>query len=229
MSNVPAVVSNLIGNLVAAQAVTPVDSGGDFLYLKMNKQGEWVYGAEETEVGKDSFFVVDPNSYAQGFVAWDSDSGTLIDESMAVAGQPPVIISDLPALPAGIKWQAQVAFAMKGVEGAEDGLQLLFKVSSRGGKAAVSTLLGQIVSRGKAGNADLCPIVALESSSYKHKKYGKIFTPDLSVDEWIDLPDGAPAAEPAAEPVAAIVEPEPVVEPEPAAKPARKRRERKTA
>ena len=221
--SLPQVVSNTLTNLVTAQKATPVDTGEDFLYLKMNKQGEWVYGAEEIEVDSEAFFVIDPNTYAQGFVAWDSDSGTLIAEEMSVAGQPPIVMSDLQELPAGIKWQAQSAFALKGVEGVEEGLQLLYKVSSRGGKAAISILLEAIIKRGKEGNADLCPVVSLGKSSYKHKKYGKIFTPELNVDEWVDLPDGE--SEPAAEPVAAIVEPEPVAEPEPK----RTKRSRRTA
>jgi len=44
----------MIANLRAAKAMTPVSTAGDFQYLKMTKVGEWVYGAEETEVGDDS-------------------------------------------------------------------------------------------------------------------------------------------------------------------------------
>jgi len=217
MSNLPANISNLVGALESAQQSTPPVASGDFLYLKMTKIGEWVYGAEETEVAEDSVFVVEPSSYAQGYVAWDD--GELIDEQMAAAGQPPIVVADLPALPAGVRWDSQVAFALKGIEGGDKGVQLLYKVSSRGGKTAIAELLAEIIARGKAGNADLCPVVILERSSYKHKKYGKIFTPVLRIDEWLDVEDAAENAEP---------EPEAKEDEEPATedKPKRSRRGR---
>ena len=217
--SLPQAISNTISNLVTAQQATPVDTGEDFLYLKMTKQGEWVYGAEETEVDPESFFVVDPKTYAQGFVAWDSESGVLVAEEMAVAGQSPIIMANLPELPEGIKWQAQTAFALKGLEGKEKNLQLLYKVSSKGGKAAIAISLKQIIDRGKAGNADVAPLVQLESTSYKHKKYGKIFTPVLAIDEWLDVPEDG-VSEPVVEPAVAIAEPD---------EPKRGKRTRRTA
>ncbi len=217
--NLPTVIQNTLGNLVAAQQVTPVSSGGDFMYLKMSKTGDWVYGSDETEVSDNSAFVIDPNSYAQGYVAWDD--GELVDEKMAVAGSPPVLQADLPDI-SPVKWDVQVAFALKGIEGAEEGIQMLYKTSSRGGKSAIAELLSKIIARGQAGETDICPIVVLDKSSYKHKKYGKIFTPILTIDEWCDLPE----AEPETKPVAKIAEPEPepVVEKEPVKKTRRKRR-----
>tara|TARA_R110000851_G_scaffold56769_1_gene132626 strand:+ start:4144 stop:4827 length:684 start_codon:yes stop_codon:yes gene_type:complete len=187
MSNLPANISTLVATLETAQASTPIEASGDFTYLKMTKVGEWVYGAEETEVDEYSAFVIDPASYAQGYVAWSD--GELVDEKMAVAGSTPITLADLPELPAGVKWGAQVAFALKGVEGADEGMQLMYKVSSRGGKEAISKLLATIIKRARAGESRLCPVVMLETSSYKHKKYGKIYTPLLSIDEWVDVPD----------------------------------------
>ena len=60
MSNLPANISNLISTLETAQAATP-QTGGDFAYLKMNKQGEWLYGGDETEVDRNSAFVIPCN------------------------------------------------------------------------------------------------------------------------------------------------------------------------
>ena len=223
MSTLPATITNLVSTLEAAQAATP-QTGGDFAYLKMTKQGEWLYGGDETEVDAESFFVIDPNSYAQGYVAWYD--GELINEVMTSAAQTPPTLADLPALPdkpktiadpKGCVWASQVAFALKGVEGPEEGVQLLYKVSSKGGIGAIKDLLSTIINRGKSGKPDICPIVGLDNTSYKHKKYGKIFTPVLTVDEWVDLPvEGA--VEPTPEP-----EPEPTPEPTPARKPRRSR------
>ena len=224
MSTLPATITNLVGTLETAQAATP-QTGGDFVYLKMTKQGEWMYGGDETEVAATSFFVIDPASYTQGYVAWyDSE---LVNEVMSVAGQPPTLAADLPALPdkpktvndpKGCVWAPQVAFALKGVEGPEEGVQLLYKVSSKGGRDAIKGLLGDIISRGKSGEAALCPVVSLDTTSYKHKKYGKLFTPVLTVDEWVDLPEEGAALEATPKP-----EPTPEPEPTPARKPRRSR------
>ena len=235
-TNLPSTISTMLDALEPAQQATPAVGSGDFSYLKLTRQGEWVYGAEETEVSENSYFVIDPMSYAQGYVAWSAD-GELIAEEMALAGQPAVTVANLPPLDEG-KWDAQVAFALKGIEGAQEGVQVLYKTSSQGGKEAVANLLSQIIARGRAGEAKVCPVVALETTNYKHKKYGKIFKPVLAVDEWMDIPDGAdkpePAPEPAPEPVKAkkakAIEP-PVVDDEPdePVAPARKRRTRRTA
>jgi len=194
-NNLPAVLQDLLTNLVAAEQASPGTGGGDFLYLKMSKGGNWLFGAEDTEVSNDSAFVVDPSSYAQGYVAWAD--GELLGEFMANAGKPPVLLADLPALPVNVdsegdpvNWKAQKAFALKGLEGEEEGTQLLYKTSCLGGLKAISLLLSEIIARGKAGNPDLCPIIVLDNDSYKHKikKYGTIYTPVLTIDEWVGMP-----------------------------------------
>jgi hypothetical protein len=197
MSTLPANIQSLITSLEVAQTATPSASSGDFQFLKMTKQGEWVYGADEIEVSDDSAFVIDPSSYSQGYVAWSKD-GDLIDEKMAAAGQPPVLLS---ALDNSVDWKVQVGFALKGIEGAEDGEQLLFKTSSQGGKEVISALLAQIIAKARTGAAAFCPIVVLDNSSYKHKKYGKIYKPVLTVDEWAEVPTGDGEEEEAAPPV----------------------------
>lgn len=230
MSNqLPAVLQTLVTDLVAAEQASPGTSSGDFLYLKMSKGGNWIFGAEDTEVNNNSAFVVDPSSYAQGYVAWAD--GELLGEFMAVAGKQPITLADLPPLKVTVddegdpvNWKPQKAFALKGIEGEEEGTQLLYKTSSKGGLKAISGLLAAIIERGKAGSADLCPVVMLDSDSYKHKikKYGTIYTPVLTVDEWMGMPTGEEEEEEAPEPAkvekksrkkkAAKPEPEPEVE-----------------
>tara|TARA_R110000803_G_scaffold43916_4_gene93261 strand:+ start:203 stop:880 length:678 start_codon:yes stop_codon:yes gene_type:complete len=222
--NLPSVIPQSIANLIIAQKATPTTNTGDFQYLKMTKMGEWVFGAEETEVHNESAFVIDPDTYAQGYVAWDED-GNLINEMMTPSGQTPILKANLPILPSGATWKNQVALGLFGVEGEQKGVQLLYKTSSGGGKEAVSKMVAEIVARGEAGNPAFCPVVFLDNTNYKHKKYGKIFKPFFTVDEWVAPPSNA--AEPvAAEPVAA----EPVAAEPVAAEPkTRTRRTRQTA
>ena len=219
MSNLPATITNLIDNLNVARSAVPAAS--DAAFLKMDKTGVWIYGADDTEIDPDSTFCIDPAKYVQGFIAWDD--GELVDECMAQAGDPPILKSELPHLEGGVKWDAQVGFTLLGVEGGEDGVILEYKSSSRGGKILVSAILNDIISRAKTGKTDLCPVVELSSDHYKHKKFGKIYTPEYNIVEWLDLPSEA------AEPVVAA-EPEPEPEPEPKVKvKVKPRRRRKTA
>ena len=46
----------------------------------------------------------------------------------------------------------------------------------------------------KGGDDDIVPVVALESTSYAHKEYGKINTPILAIDHWTSM-DGGTADE----------------------------------
>jgi hypothetical protein len=218
MSTLPANIQSLITSLEVAQTATPSASSGDFQFLKMTKQGEWVYGADEIEVSDDSAFVIDPSSYSQGYVSWSAD-GELEDEKMAAAGQPPVLLS---ALDNSMNWKVQVGFALKGIEGEEDGEQLLFKTSSQGGKEVISALLAQIIAKARTGVSAFCPVVLLDNSSYKHKKYGKIYKPVLTVDEWVEVPTGEGEEEEAAPPVKE--KPKKAIAP-----PAKKTRTRKSA
>lgn len=194
----PAKISALIADLESATQAMPV-SGDDFYFLKLDKAGTWIYGTDETEVDlENSAFVIDPATYCQGFVAWDD--GDLVDEQMALAGEPPIARGALADV-SPAKWQPQVGIALKGISGPDKGAQLLYKVSSKGGTKAVKTLLDEIIKRGKAGETELCPVVFLEVDSYRHKKYGKIFTPILSIESWTDVDaDVEVEAEPVKEP-----------------------------
>lgn len=185
--NLPANVTSLLGNLAAAQKATPAPTDGNVNYLKMDKAGHWVYGADENEVDADSSFIINPESYESGYICWKD--GELVGEEMAVAGERQINQSELPDT--GSKWDAQVGFTLTGVEGPEEGVVLQYKTSSRGGKQAISELLTKILAKGAAGSVDICPIVELDCDFYKHKQYGKVYTPVLDVVEWVEIPESS--------------------------------------
>tara|TARA_R110000787_G_scaffold156351_2_gene270252 strand:+ start:3202 stop:3885 length:684 start_codon:yes stop_codon:yes gene_type:complete len=207
MSNLPANLSTLLTTLETAQATTHTPQSSDFQFLKMGKDGIWIYGAEDTEVAASSVFVIEPASYSAGFIAWDD--GVLVDERMSVAGKAPVTLADLPSVH-GDGWSPQVAFALLCLEGADEGVQMLFKSSSKGGRTAISELLQSIIDRGNAGKSELCPVVELGNSHYMHKKYGKIYTPVLKIVDWMDVEEGT-GAPPAPVPDEAAAEPAVVI------------------
>jgi hypothetical protein len=195
-------------------------SAGDEVHLKMEKTGDWVFGSDEIEVEPESTWAIDPESLVRGFVAWGNSE--VLGEEMASILAEPIIQSDLPDV--GAKWGTQVGFSLKCLDGEHEGTVASYKASSRGAQKAFKALVQEILKRAQASETDLLPVVVLESESYKHKTYGKIYNPILSIDEWVSMDDIADVAAPEPEPV---VEKEP--EPEPEVKPKRRRRRKATA
>lgn len=213
-ANLPATLMNSISAM--EQVTQKIDSAsGDFNYLKLSKAGEWLFGADDDEVNENSLFAVATDSFVTGWQAWDD--GELTGEEIQALEEGAIPRSELPEVDGD--WKPLIGFNLLGIEGADEGVQLMYKTTSKGGIKAVNALMKTIVAHAQSGthNGALIPVIALSTDHYKHKKYGKIFTPVLKVLEWENALDFG-----VDEPVA--VEPEPVVEPEPTPEPARRRR-----
>lgn len=226
-NNLPAHLSAAIGAMeqVAAKIDT---SSGDFNYLKLTKAGEWVHGAQEDEINEGSVFAVSTESFFAGFQAWDDDAN-LEGEETRLLTEPPLNRGDLEDV--GCEWKSLIGFQLVCIEGDDMGLQLVYKTTSKGGIKAVNTLMKSIVAHVKSGKHDgaLIPLIELGNDNYRHKKYGKIYTPLLDIVDWIDeLPKGAAEAEPVAEKKVnkKVEEPEIDEEDAPVERPARRRRQR---
>lgn len=201
-------------------------SGSGELYMKFTKAGEWVYGAEETEVEEGSVWAVNPMGLQHGWTCWGDEGtpkqGSNLGEVMVPAQQP---MPEEPEPREDGTWSKCVAFQMRCTGGEDEGVQVLFKSNSRGGRTAYAALLQKLVAQlGENPEAPVA-LVTLDASSYKHKTYGKIFTPEITVTGWASM-DGE-AAEPAeqTEQRAAAGQPEDSEPPEPEPeKPARRRR-----
>ena len=207
MSNLPAHLVDAIGAMEKA-AVSIDTAVGDFSYLKLTKAGEWVHGADEDEINPKSLFAVSTESFCAGFQAWDD--GVLAGEEIALLTSPPVTKADLENV--GADWKPLIGFHLLCISGPDKGLVLSYKTTSKGGIKEVNTLMKSIVAHVKSGKHDgnLVPVVALTTDSYRHKKYGKIYTPVIEIADWLDeVPNfDQPAAKAAAEPEPEIVEEE---------------------
>jgi len=181
VNNLPASIQNMVTGL-AQSAAAITDGGSGDAYLKMDKNtGIFMYGAEETEVEEGSKWAVNPYSFIHGFIAWGD--GSKLGEVMTPAVQPVPLRSELPDV-GGDGWNEQVGMQMRCVSGEDEGTQVLYKGSALGLKKAYQGLLVEVINQIKSGNADMVPVVVLESDSYKHKKYGRIYTPQLRIVEW---------------------------------------------
>ena len=236
----PANISNLVNSI--EQASEKIDSG-DAQFLKMQKDGVWVYGSDEVEPEATSLWAINTNAIMMGFIAWGKektpDEGNVVGEEMACVTDPAIIKSSLPTVNG--EWKPQFAIQLKCVEGEDHGTDCVYKANSQGAMKEFKRVLNEIVKRAKTGSDELVPLVELDSSHYKHTTYGKIYTPQLAIVEWADFAGLGKATEAAEEPAAVAEEPAEVAEEEPAAvvevaeeepaaeKPKRKRRSRKSA
>ncbi len=222
-SNLPANIAN-IGGL--AQSIQ--DVGGAFdsgvAFMAFRKTGEWEYGLEEVEADPAGTWLINPGEFMHGWVAWDkaNRSAGPVGEVMVPSSQALPAQASLAALPPTAKWAKSVSIKMKAITGedADDGAEVVWKTNSKGGLKAYAQLVSAFLQHYGEINLDerqdVCPIVQLKNSSYKHPEYGKIFTPILEIVGWADIQAEA-AAEPEPE------EDEPVQE-EVTKKPARRRR-----
>jgi len=191
-------------------------------YLKLDKGGIWTYGSEEIEVEDKSLWAINPSTMATGFCAWGEDGGGKLGEEMcSILSDDIVLRNRLPDV--GAQWKPQTGMQLKCMDGEDKGTEVLYSTTSKGGTKAFKVIVSAITARIQSGKSGVVPVVELCVDSYKHKKYGKIFTPELKVVDWLAL-DALPEDKPEDKP-----EPEATPEPEPEEAPARPRRRQRKA
>lgn len=162
------------------------DNATSYIYVKMGKDGIWTYGTEELRVEDEATWAVNPTSWMTGFSAFD-DNHSRVGEEMRNMSEPPILPADLP--PVNGKWEAQLGFSVKCLNGEDEGLEGVIYQRSRGGREELTKLLTQTLDRSQAGDDNVVAIIRLKSASYKHKQYGKIYTPVLEIIDWVSMDD----------------------------------------
>ncbi|MEN6664368.1 MAG: hypothetical protein ABFD85_10270, partial [Phycisphaerae bacterium] len=97
-------------------------------------------------------------------------------------------------------WELQVGMSLKCMSGEDKGLEVVYNVTSVGGKRAVQKLALDIAAQVEKDQTKPVAVVRLKKEHYTHKSYGRIYTPIFDIAAWVGL-DGqgpAPAAEEAA-------------------------------
>lgn len=197
--------------------------GGD-PFLRLGKDGNWVYGQEDIEVEGKSHWAANPLSIQHGWIAWNRDkgadnSGGPLGEVMVGLGHPLPPKSSLQDV--GHDWDQQISIMMKCLDGTGKGEQVLYKTASVGGVGAMDKLIGAIDIKLAEDTDAVVPILSLDSDSYKHPTYGKIYFPVLTITGWMTL-DGVEAVE-------APEDSQPADEPAPAPEPVKATRTSKAA
>ena len=182
-----------VANLSAALRKLEAEVGpAGVAILKMDKTGHWVFGADQTEVEDDSTWAINPFSFVHGFIAWGD--GEVLGEKMVSVAEP---LPDVDAAPGGAKngWQKQVGLSLKCVSGEDEGLECRYATTSVGGVRSVQQLAVAIATQVEKDASKPVPIVRLKKSHYMHKSYGKIYTPEFEVIEFISMDGNKAEAE----------------------------------
>lgn len=190
MANLPANLNDLKAQIQRTKEFSQAAAQSN-QFIKMGKDGRWTLGADELEIEADSEWAVNPYSFATGWSAFDNNSNR-VGEEMRPMHEPPITQGELPHVNG--KWAPQVGFQLKCIHGKDEGAEAVYYARSKGGIAAVVDLLEEVYKR-LDNNDDVCvAVISLLNDSYKHKKFGKIYTPVLKIVEWITM-DGIEAEE----------------------------------
>jgi hypothetical protein len=167
-------------------------SKGDKLFLKLAKSGEWLFGPEEIPVEETERWAINPDSFMVGVIGWRD--GAVVGEHMfALTSGETVNYEELETIPAGGDgdgWKEQISMDLRHTE--ED-VQLQYGTTSIGGRNMMAGIATAIGAQMEEHPEAPVPVVELHVSSYKHKKYGKIYTPDVRIVDWVDYTGKKPA------------------------------------
>lgn len=183
--NLPSIaeLSNSLKDFAATVPVRPKE-----VYLKMDKTGHWVYGADQTEIEPDSLWAVNPFSFVKGYICWGaqntSSMGKLLGEVMATQFQK---MPDMPEeIPDSNGWELQMGFSMQCISGSDKGLAARFMSKTKGGVPEIQRLSLEIYQHGLEDPSTPIAIVKLKSSHYNHPAgYGRIYNPSIEIVKYV--------------------------------------------
>jgi hypothetical protein len=171
-------------------------SGLPMLQFKREGDGSWVYGQKRTVVEDNSLWAANPATFMWGHVCF-GDGNKKLGERLVSVSKPMPDVTTLPDY--GFKWIDEMAVNMKCVSGADEGLEVVFKIATDGGVKAINGILIELLDRvlRSEHGGKVVPIVRLDKDSYTHFKHGRIPFPVTPVVDWMSLEGPAPKPKPA--------------------------------
>jgi hypothetical protein len=176
--NLPATV----GDNPFAEVAAKIGGGGRFLKFA---KGEWKAGDDDVPLGTKYIAVMDGlrHSWVKfvdgkklGEVSSGPDRPFELPERIDLGDNDPMAWPKDKTGERQDPWTEQWALPLVG----ENGEQLLYATSSRGGQSAIGQLCRVYGRKHRNG----FPIIALGTGSYKHPQYGRVPVPELNVVMW---------------------------------------------
>jgi hypothetical protein len=167
--------------------------------------GTWGFGQKRTIPEEGSKWAANPMTFQWGYISF-GENKKVVGEQIVSVSQPKPDFSKLPDT--GFPWQEEWSVNLKCLDGADAGVEVVFKATTDGAIKAVVILLDAVRDRLNSGQhgREIVPIMLLEKDSYPHPQFGKTNIPVLNIVDWMSI-DG-PAPEPApAEPTPPVDQP----------------------
>ena len=155
--------------------------------LRFTKSGEWVFGAESEELEIGTELAVNPASFQVGYIAWNTDGGVAGEKMVSLLKGEPISADDLPKVDSENGWQAQISVELAGLKADRNGFrdEFVYKTTSKGGHDCLMDLAAELV-EALEDNDGKIPVVKLEATNYRHKKYGKVNKPIMTLVKWVN-------------------------------------------
>lgn len=177
---------------------TKLPEAGGSPYLRLLKDGDWVFGQEDNAVAVGTEAIINPLSIKHGYSCWTNrqpgqGKNVLKGEIMVGLNQTLPAIHELEKHvddendDRPCPWKDQIAMDVKFIGGKHKGTQVVFKATSVGGLNAARGVLDEILNKLDEDTEFVCPIIKLSSDSYKHNTYGKTYVPIMEVVGWANL------------------------------------------
>jgi hypothetical protein len=188
-----------IASLAAALANVPIGIGRTGLPMMIFKSrensGTWGFGQRRTIPEAGSRWAVNPLTIQWGCISFGGGN-KVVGERLVPITQPKPLIADMPdtTFPWGEEWSVN----MKCLDGADAGVEVIFKATTDGAIKAIELLVDELRNRlsGNQHNGKIVPIALLEKDSYQHSKHGPTAIPVLTIVDWMSLDGPAPASAP---------------------------------
>ena len=193
-----------IASLAAALANVPIGIGRTGLPMMLFKSredgGTWGYGQRRTIPEEGSRWAVNPLTIQWGCISF-GDGNKVVGERLVPITQPKPLIADMPDTT--FPWQEEWSVNMKCLDGADAGVEVIFKATTDGAIKAIVLLVDELRNRlnGNQHDGKIVPIVLLEKDGYQHPKHGPTAIPVLTIVDWMSLDGPAPAPAPEPPPV----------------------------
>jgi hypothetical protein len=203
--NAPAQAASALASVSLAALVTALSSvdtasvagrsGLPMLTFKRDGSGTWIYGRRRTVVEDGSRWAVNPLTFKWGYICF-GEGNKVIGERLVSVSLPKPEVTDLPNK--GFPWQEQWSVNLKCIDGADAGTEVVYKPTTVGGIQSIAGLIEAV--RDQLNSAQhggkISPIVHLEKDSYQHVLFGRVWTPLLTIVDWMPLSGPEPAPEP---------------------------------
>ena len=188
-----------IASLAAALANVPIGIGRTGLPMMLFKSredgGTWGFGQRRTIPEEGSRWAVNPLTIQWGCISF-GDGNKVVGERLVPITQPKPLIADMPDTT--FPWQEEWSVNMKCLDGADAGVEVIFKATTDGAIKAIVLLVDELRNRlnGNQHNGKIVPIALLEKDGYQHPKHGPTAIPVLTIVDWMSLDGPAPAPAP---------------------------------